>query len=407
MPFPDGVQTVTLTAGASGYRAIDGDAYQGTIRLTPSVSRVVSAEHGVIVLGIENITLGASGEFTKTLLATDAEGFSPSGWTYRVDEEFTNAPGRSYNLSLPASAANAALPSVIEVESSAGTVLSPAVLSVNGETGAVTLDAADVGAVTAARQITAGTGLSGGGTLAADRTLAVSFGTTATTVCAGNDARLSDARTPTAHAASHGSGGSDPITIDQSQVSGLSVALAAKASTVYVDGTFATQATVSTLDGFVQDCLTRVAAVEQGTAFLAALNVAGPAQVAGGNLTVTDFTKGYRFRVDGGALDLEATGSDLIVSNWSGNGFNGTQRSYLRMSADAQNLQIAGKVEYVDALYGATRHVLDGATNTVGFFGASPVGRQTVSGSWGDGSAGQSLAAALATIGLITNSTTA
>lgn len=37
-------------------------------------------------------------------------------------------------------------------------------------------------------------------------------GTTSTTVAVGNDSRFSDARTPTAHASSHASGGSDPIT---------------------------------------------------------------------------------------------------------------------------------------------------------------------------------------------------
>ena len=37
-------------------------------------------------------------------------------------------------------------------------------------------------------------------------------GTGATNVILGNDARLTDARTPTAHATSHGSGGSDPVT---------------------------------------------------------------------------------------------------------------------------------------------------------------------------------------------------
>jgi hypothetical protein len=43
----------------------------------------------------------------------------------------------------------------------------------------------------------------------------------------GNPA-LSDARTPTAHAASHGSGGGDAITVAQSQVTGLSTALSGK-----------------------------------------------------------------------------------------------------------------------------------------------------------------------------------
>lgn len=44
-----------------------------------------------------------------------------------------------------------------------------------------------------------------------------------------SDSRLSDARTPTAHASSHGSAGSDPITVAQSQVTNLSTDLAAKA----------------------------------------------------------------------------------------------------------------------------------------------------------------------------------
>ncbi|QGJ96814.1 hypothetical protein PBI_CLEO_27 [Gordonia phage Cleo] len=50
-----------------------------------------------------------------------------------------------------------------------------------------------------ATQVIAGTGLTGGGDLSADRTLTVAYGTTATTACVGNDARLSNARTPTSH----------------------------------------------------------------------------------------------------------------------------------------------------------------------------------------------------------------
>lgn len=56
-----------------------------------------------------------------------------------------------------------------------------------------------VAAVPNTRTITAGTGLTGGGDLSADRTLTVAYGTSGTTAAAGNDARLSDARTPTAH----------------------------------------------------------------------------------------------------------------------------------------------------------------------------------------------------------------
>jgi len=46
--------------------------------------------------------------------------------------------------------------------------------------------------------ITAGTGLSGG-TITSSGTIAVSYGSTSTTACVGNDSRLSDARTPLSH----------------------------------------------------------------------------------------------------------------------------------------------------------------------------------------------------------------
>lgn len=370
MPFPPGVETVEVTAGASGYRALDGTPYAGTVRFTPSVSRVVSAEHGVIALGTVNATLGASGDITATLLAIDADGFSPSGWTYRVDEELTNAPGRAWDVSLPAAVPSVALPALSPVESTTGTVSAPAVLSVNGLTGVVTLAASDVGAASSTTQITAGTGLTGGGTLAADRTLAVSFGATATSVCVGNDTRLSDARTPTLHAASHASAGGDAITIAQSQVTGLTVALGEKAA-------------------------------------LAGATFTGAVTVNGADFAVLGTSKGYRFRRGGGALDLEATGSDLLISNWSGGDFTGAQHGYLRLSADAQNIQIAGKVEFVDGLYGATRHVLDGAANQAGFFGATPTGRPTAIGAKGGNAALASLLTALANLGLITDSTTA
>lgn len=54
------------------------------------------------------------------------------------------------------------------------------------------------------------------------------LGTSATQAAAGNDSRLSDARTPTAHHTSHESGGSDAVTLAESQVTGLTTDLAAK-----------------------------------------------------------------------------------------------------------------------------------------------------------------------------------
>ncbi len=91
------------------------------------------------------------------------------------------------------------------------------------------IEAGGGGGVPASREIAAGAGLSGGGDLTEDREIGVVFGATAGTVTAGNDARLTDARTPTSHAASHAAAGSDPVTVAQSQVTGLSAALTALA----------------------------------------------------------------------------------------------------------------------------------------------------------------------------------
>lgn len=68
------------------------------------------------------------------------------------------------------------------------------------------------GLVADTRALVAGSGLTGGGDLTADRTVAVDWGTTANKVRHGNDAAFTDARTPTSHAESHNIGGSDPVT---------------------------------------------------------------------------------------------------------------------------------------------------------------------------------------------------
>ena len=360
MPFPAGVQTVTLT----GHQTLaDGSGRPLPVRIRPVPTRVVSAAHGVVVDNEPVVVRpNDAGEWSVELVAVDAEGFTPTGWTYRVE-----TGDDALYVSLPAALGTVDLADLTPAgydggeyvlvqgppgppgeQGPPGDAATNLVQSVNGKQGTVVLVAADVGAEAA--------------------------GAVAAHVAAADP---------------HG-------------------------DRAWADGQFATVTVVTTLtgdvaqiDAFVQDCLTRVAAIEQGTAFLAALNVAGNAQIANGNLTVTDFTKGYRFRVDGSALDLEATGKDLIVSVWSGDGFNGTQHSYDRYAADALAVQHAGKREWVDALYGTVRHTLDGTANTAGFFGAAPVGRPTVTGSWSDGTAGQSLAAALADLGLVDDQTSA
>ena len=74
------------------------------------------------------------------------------------------------------------------------------------------------GRVPTSRTVTAGTGLTGGGDLAADRTLTVTYGSTAGTAAQGNDPRLSDARVPTGHAATHAAGGADELALSAAQI---------------------------------------------------------------------------------------------------------------------------------------------------------------------------------------------
>ena len=108
-----------------------------------------------------------------------------------------------------------------------------AVDSVNGQTGVVVLGAADVSADpagTAAGLVDDLSGVTAPATARSNLGLGTAAvadtGTGAANVIVGSDARLTDARTPTTHAATHADGGSDEISIDASQITSGTVATA-------------------------------------------------------------------------------------------------------------------------------------------------------------------------------------
>lgn len=93
------------------------------------------------------------------------------------------------------------------------------------------------GKASTTRTITAGNGLTGGGDLSADLTLSVNYGTTEGTVTQGDDDRLSNARPPIAHAATHAAAGSDPVSVASAQITDLTETVQDIIGTSIVAGT--------------------------------------------------------------------------------------------------------------------------------------------------------------------------
>ncbi|MFD8199992.1 hypothetical protein [Streptomyces sp. NPDC059701] len=381
MPFPTGTPVVTLTGTLPS--AVAGTGYGGQVVLTPSALLTDSTRHAVYPGGGRASIV--DGAFAVQLIPNDAPGIEPAGWRWYVDVQ----PSRGQRTAFWA--------------------------DIHGDDGAtIPLD-----------QLVPARAPGGGVTGTPGRSayeVAVEQGYTGTVTewlasLVGPAGPQGDPG-PKGDPGESGPAGADGSNADAEAYTDAAIVTHVQAvdphgDRSWADSKFATSTalgtvhtTVTDLDGFVQDCLTRVSAIEQGTAWLSALNIAGNAQVSGGDLTVYDTTKGYRFRRGGSALDLEATGADLITSVWSGNGFNGTQRSYDRYAADAHAAQHAGLREFVASLYGPAVHTIDGPGNRLGFHGKAPIGQQAVSGSRADGSALANLIAALDALGLIDDQTT-
>lgn len=117
--------------------------------------------------------------------------------------------------------------------------------------------------------------------------------------------------------------------------------------------------------------------------------------------------KAYRFRQSGGALDLEASGADLFLTVFELVDFLGEQRQYLRLEAGSFIAHAGGIWRFGAGPDDTTVHTLDGLNNLLGFFGATPVPRQEVTGERTTGGALASLLTALVNLGLVTDTTSA
>lgn len=110
----------TVTLSGRFLHPDSGTPLAGKIVFTPSATTLTSAGDDVLAAGPVTVTLDANGAFTVSLLATDAAGVVPSGWTWEVDEQLAGARRRRYWLSLPAALGSVQLADLAPTAPAAG-----------------------------------------------------------------------------------------------------------------------------------------------------------------------------------------------------------------------------------------------------------------------------------------------
>jgi hypothetical protein len=263
---------------------------RGRLTLRPEVDAISSADHGLIVMG-EARAEWVNGLLTLTVLACDATGINPTGWTYRVTEAPYDAPGRSYPVLLTAGMGTVELADLAPVsQPSTGEYLAvPGPAGPAGPTGATGAtgpkgDTGDTGpagptGATGATGATGPAGATGPTGPAGPQPPLGAAGAGPTIALKSDDPTTVNSRTPTAHATSHATGGSDPVTP-------AAIGAATATDLTSLSGT------VTVLNGFLDDIFNRLAAIEQGTAFLAGVNSVGPVNITGGDGSVRHLLNG-------------------------------------------------------------------------------------------------------------------
>lgn len=176
----------TLTIGATG-KSVNGSA-NVSWSLSDIGAAAASHTHSLSdVSGLGNVAGISTNGSTANYLRGDGTWVTPPNTTYA---EITTAEIDAGTASTARAISGRRMKYALDKKSDIGH--GHAIGDVTG------LQAAIDAKANTSTQVIAGTGLSGGGTLAANRTLSVIYGTTAGTAVQGNDSRLSDSREWTA-----------------------------------------------------------------------------------------------------------------------------------------------------------------------------------------------------------------